>query len=122
MMTSLDVMKVFATKLPTGAGELPCRKCGRNLKGGDFALARVGAIGYACITCGWYRLEDLVTGRGNGLGKIGEAFIAAARGIRAVNEWEAKQLQSMGLVTRKNRLVWTDVGDALRAQLLRRAA
>lgn len=97
-----------------------CRVCDREIKPGDHCLSRAWVIGFACVTCGYYRVDDFVDADGAAIGKLGAAFIASCRRDRAIDQWEISALKTAQVIFRdeKYRLRWTETGKTLRAKYL----
>lgn len=95
-----------------------CRVCHRSVEPGDHVLVRSMHSEMACITCGFFRLDDLL-----GPDADQRAFRAAVETNR-LDEWKSRCLAAMGLIrlAPNNAFGWTVVGRKLREEYKNRRA
>lgn len=99
--------------VPTGVTAVPCRVCGRMIAVGDHCLANRHLSNFACVTCGWWKLDELQTMHE---GKSFRELMTLEPG-KTVSREQAAKLVELGLIEREgSKLRWTDGGRRLAAE------
>lgn len=107
----------------TGVTAVPCRACGRMIALGDHCMAHRHRNGFACVTCGWWKLDE-ITGQLDDSRGAFTRTMALKPGDR-LNDGDTAKLLELRIVERveseKSKLRWTDGGKRLAAEFRERA-